>query len=547
MPEPKKKLTTTKVKKNNTSPKKKVAVSKQESKSLKKGLTNKKVVKKSSSTKSKKSKTIVVDVIKDDLDFEVNDKVVLDDFLDSSLSDKEPEVQVEEELERVDTYNNPDDIDSQKKFFQELSLEVQRGVIEKDSFDSKEEDDDDKEVKDLLELFEDEEPVKVKSRPLNIYGRFVWKFLLIVSLLFAFVFYFCFSKLTINIVPTNEILNDSLSLKVSENPTGIKLLTDTRENVFGLVNEMKIEVNKEFNASGEEFVGEEISGRVKIINNYSRNQPLVATTRLASPDNKIYRIKEAVDVPAGGEVWVDIYSTEISHQYAIKPTTFTIPGLWLGLQDKIYAKSEEPFVFEQKKRKYIKPSDISLAEREISNELLVALNKKIEEERQRLKNEKGVDFNYVYTENSASRIKVEGAVNEKKENFLAKAESSFTVVFFSKEESDKLAHRKISSLVPSDKDLLEFNPDSVIYSLESSDLKDSSATVKAIISAKMILKSDGEVIKKENLVNLSADQLNVYLKEKQGIESFDLSFSPSFIKKAPSLVDRIKINVVSNK
>lgn len=565
MPEAKKKpLTTKTTKTSKKSPvkktKAKTSVSKKRPSPVKK-TTTKKGPKVAKTTKAKKSKEIIVDVIEDDLDFEVNDKSTLSDFLETSLADSKIKktLSQEKKIKNIDKETvelsetnsatlsssivSHEDLDNQKKFFNELRLEVEKKEKKKKKFET-----DDQEVKDLLDLFEDEENEDndraKKERSINLYSRFVWKFVLIVILLVGFVTYFSFSKLIINVVPKNQSLNESLLLKVSDNSSGIKLLSDPREDVSGLIKEIDLSVSKQVSASGEEYVGEDLSGRVRIINNYSRSQALVATTRLLSPDNKLFRIKEGVNVPAGGEVWVDIYTAKPSHEFAIKPTTFSIPGLWVGLQDKIYAKSDEAFVFEQKKQKYVRASDITLAEKELGSELLSLLEKKIEEEKINLELEMDMDLEYVYLQNASNDIKINAKAEDKKESFLAEAKASFVVVFFSKEEAIKLADTKLRILVPSGKELLKFDEDNIIYKLESYDLDDNSATIKSSFSGRMILKSEGEVLRKESLVNLNIEQLNNYLKNQSDVQSFELKFRPSFIKKAPSLVDRIKINLV---
>jgi len=98
----------------------------------------------------------------------------------------------------------------------------------------------------------------------------------------------------------------------------------------------------------------------------------------------------------------------------------------------------------------------------------------------------------------------------------------------------------------SGKELMDFNPDNIIYSLESFNADDNTATIKSTFSAKMILKAEGEVVQKESLLHLNAEQLTSYLSAQPEIKSFSLKFHPGFVKTAPRLVDRIKINLVED-
>ena len=229
---------------------------------------------------SSKAKAIIVDVIEDDVDFNEVEENSLEDFLDSSLPNFESRKNKNEKIESeggrgFESFSSlvTEDLDSQKRFFKELRDETKVNLKVGEELESQNQGIQDKGVQDLLDLFEDEDSNHKKnkknhnSRRLNLYTKFVWKFLLIVVLLVVFVGYFSFSKLTIDIVPRNETLSESLLLKVSSDSGGIRLLSDPRENVSGVNKEIKISLSRDFSTSGEEFVGDDISGRVKIINN----------------------------------------------------------------------------------------------------------------------------------------------------------------------------------------------------------------------------------------------------------------------------------------
>lgn len=508
---------------------------------------------------AKKSKKIIIDVIEDDLDYESKEESSLADFLDSSLpvfdntAIKGEEVEDLEIDSAADDLQSHEEIDNQKKFFNELKAEF----LEKKEAEAKI-DYEDEDVKNILELFEDEvlstkgkggknqdiERMK-NSRPLFLYTRFVWKFLIIVGLLLVFIFYLLFSKLSIDVIPSTEIISDNKILRIHESESGIKLPSDEKEDIKGVVKNIKVALEEEYQSSGEEFIGEALTARVKLINNYSRGQTLVATTRLLSPDNKLFRLKEAVNIPAGGSVWADVYPEKVSREYAINPTTFSIPGLWVGLQDKIYAKSEEAFVFEQRKERYVRASDIALAEKEIGDKLVADMLVSIEKQKAILEKTEGRDYLYVYESERGMNLVVEAKAEEVKDSFLAKADTEVMVAFFPKDEAVKYGHNSLKVLAPTNKELFEFDSDSVIYRFESYDKESQSVLVRATFVGKMMLKSTEDLIKREELLGLNADQISTYLREKSDIDSFQLKFSPAFVKNAPKLVDRIKVNIIN--
>lgn len=95
------------------------------------------------------------------------------------------------------------------------------------------------------------------------------------------------------------------------------------------------------------------TGRVTIHNEYSgSSQPLVAGTRLETPDGKIFRLKDRVIVPGakteGGEmiassIEADVIADKAGESYNISPVgKFTIPGFQGTTKyDKFYAESKE--------------------------------------------------------------------------------------------------------------------------------------------------------------------------------------------------------------
>ena len=59
----------------------------------------------------------------------------------------------------------------------------------------------------------------------------------------------------------------------------------------------------------------------------------------------------------------------------------------------------------------------------------------------------------------------------------------------------------------------------------------------------MILKSNANIIDRSRLVNLNAEQIDAYLGDYPEIGNYELQFYPSFVKRAPNLVDRIEVKI----
>lgn len=85
-------------------------------------------------------------------------------------------------------------------------------------------------------------------------------------------------------------------------------------------------------ASGEKIIHQKARGTATLYNTMSTDQPLVATTRLQSPEGLIFRITKSVVVPKRkgtepGSISVAVVADQAGEGYNVGPTEFTIPGL----------------------------------------------------------------------------------------------------------------------------------------------------------------------------------------------------------------------------
>ena len=451
-----------------------------------------------------------------------------DYYEENNFSEKYPADQEDEEGEGVedeyqdeDEYEEPpviekpynrDDYDFQRKFYHSLANEVR----EKN----------------------EEAPVgHHQKRSISFYRKFAIRFTIAVLVLIAIVAFFSFSKLTVSVVPNEELVNENLIISIAdENASSTAEVGNT---IKGVVRSLIIEDEKIYDASGEEATSESFSGKVFIINKNTVAQTLVVKTRLLTSDNKLFRIKKSVSIPAGGEVEVEVYPDQPSSDMAILPTTFTIPGLNQALQAKIYAESREAFSIGTNTIKYITAEDLANAKKDLSLSLMekakVEATSKFPQYDKIIYN---VDIAKIVTATDAKE-------KDKKDEFKMKARGSVQVIAFSQAEAMKLIEGKLKVSVPEGQVLSGLNESSVSYSLENNDEATKVASVRAVFSGRTTFAEGVEIIDRNKLVNLSRDQINDYLKTVEGISAYKLEFSPSFISKAPSLSDRIKVEIVN--
>jgi hypothetical protein len=382
-----------------------------------------------------------------------------------------------------------------------------------------------------------EEIVKQKifaTRSVKLYRKIAYFFILLTIVLVSIVSYYSFVKVTITLIPNQERISNNMIFDVYDGSAEGK---DSSNSIEGIVKLKKINHEIIFDASGADVIGKEAIGKVTIVNNYTKNQPLVATTRLLSSDGKLFRLSDTVNVPAGGSVSAKIYADEPSEEMEIGPTTFSIPGLWAGLQEQIFAKSDEKVVYQQKVKKYIVQEDLDDSIRELKQKLLAEaknqINKDYEEYGQII---------YKIDENSIES-EVDKKAGEEVDTFLASMEADVIVVAFDDQKSAELAKQKFISSLLKNKELLSFDNENIIYSLNNYDHAQGIATINATFEGKVSLKEDSDIVEIDKILGLNSSQLDAYLSGLPEIAGFEVKYFPSFIKRVPKLVDRIEIKI----
>jgi hypothetical protein len=370
------------------------------------------------------------------------------------------------------------------------------------------------------------------SHSIPLYRKISYSFGFLVILFLGIMGYSFVGKLDVKITPKQEKVTSNLVADIYNGDAAVK-----DSGVAGLVRQAGIEQSKEFETSGKLVGGEELIGTATIVNNYNKSQSLVATTRLLSADGKLYRIKDTVTVPADGSIEVAIYADEQKPENAVQPTKFTIPGLWAGLQDKIYAETKVATVYREKATKIVDQDDIDKA----VEELKLTLAKQAENQLSPDEKNKFNQFLYKLDDNSIT-FETDGKAGEEKEKINVTVKGVVSIVAFSDDKIKQLAKEKLGAYLGDNKTLVNFNENKLTYGLSSVDVKQNIASINVAFEGDVITKNES-VVDKTKLVGLTKAQLESYLGSLPEVEKYDIKFSPSFINKAPITDKRIKVEV----
>lgn len=373
--------------------------------------------------------------------------------------------------------------------------------------------------------------------PQKLYKKIGISFIALTIILVLVVVYFSFSQATVNLSVDQEQISVDFMARVMP-AEDIDGYTGTVEAVPGGVYSTTVRGSQTFQSTGGSTGDAQAMGKVTIINNYSKVQPLVATTRLLTPDGILFRLSKRVDVPAGGKVEAEVYADQPGKQGEIGPTKFTIPGLWPGIQDKIYAESYEPMTGGVRQLKSIQQADLDRATETLSDNLY-------QEAVKELQKKYGQDF-VVSTDNSTrdvSGLKYSAQAGDQATEFNVEMTVKLIVVDADQNNIVFLAEKKLRDNVPADRELGSIDPRSLKYTVEKYDLNNSSADIKVYMTGGIILRSDSLILDKDKIMGMSRSEAEDYFHNFSSVKSVEIKFSPFWVQKIPNLRDHIEINI----
>ena len=363
----------------------------------------------------------------------------------------------------------------------------------------------------------------------NIYGKIVAFFLILVVAAIFTIFHFALAKVTINVY--GEINEEEYSALVEMLPENSENLSD--ESLFGKFLQKELELSATVPSEMTFTPSLKAGGFVKIINNYSQEQILVASTRLLTPDNKLYRLQSRVVVPAGQslEVWAEADLEGATAES--EASKMIIPGLWEGLQDKIYAESQGMYLKSQPNYQVTEASLLSASEKintEAINTALTEFNALLAEN---LKINQSRLF--ISSENvSSSAI---GEINP--ETSLTKKLKIYALVF-DEEKLLQISKDKISKQLPSSQKLVEFLPENFTYKILETDASKEQAIIEVKLKAKISSEQHLLDIDKDQLIGKTSEEINQYL-DTFDIKEAEVEFFPFWVNKVPKFKDHIII------
>ncbi|MCD6568786.1 hypothetical protein J7K70_01380 [bacterium] len=312
-------------------------------------------------------------------------------------------------------------------------------------------------------------------------------------------------------------------------------------------------VEKTIKSTGRGKDERKAKGTVTLYNAYSTSpQILVATTRLATPDNKIYRLDSRIVIPGArieagkivpSKIDVAVTADKPGPEYNIGPCElpdckFTIVGFkGTSKYKKFYGTSSKPMTGgASASMPMIVADDVKNGEEEVLKEMADEINEEIK---------KRIPPDITILEEAKSGLKLtklskDAEVGDFRESFSITGQGEVIIIGFKKEDLINYIQENIKKDISDNQEFYQ-DPDIQIKVIQTDFAK---GYLKARIESKQKIRSklSPEAIK-DKIKGCSIKELKEALQEFEGIEQMNCRLSPFWIKRVPRDSRKIKVSI----
>lgn len=366
-----------------------------------------------------------------------------------------------------------------------------------------------------------------------VYTYLASSFLGLTALLFVVVGFFAISRGRVFVT----LKTDTVPLDL---PVTVKPAPDSGE-VFGFVREVTV-AGEEIAAvpQGTTTVGK-AKGTVTLINTSGTPQPLVATTRLLTPNNVLFRIAKSITVPAKGQINVAAAADQPGLPGEIGPTTFTIPGLKSARQKEVYAKNTTAFVAVSETTSALAQELIDQTTNTLREKLLAQAWDKVQAlPAPNNTAEIPPPWQKNLLEAVVTNKKVSAAPGARVAQVTVTLNLKVRAVAVDTVQLEALAVKKIQETVSQTK-AVSLEGASFVLSVQNTSLDPERAVLRLLAKAKTQLKKDDPLFAKKYFLGFSREAVQKYFQEIPGVEKADVKISPFWVKTFPASERRVKV------
>ncbi len=369
--------------------------------------------------------------------------------------------------------------------------------------------------------------------PIAVYRRIAIGLLASVAVVLLTILYIAMVRATITVELRKQSFPISHTFTVGEKvaPADGKVTA-----IPGVVSVVEQTSTRDIPVSTLRFEEGKAEGTVRITNRYNRNQPLVATTRLLSPEGVLFRTTEPVTVPVGGSVDVHVVADTPGASGDIAPTTFILPGLWAGIQDKITGASTEPMRGGKRAVSEVSQEQKKSVEQEEALKLKDAV---LTSERSKKADDREVVIAALESVRSTSEV-----VNETTMRLTITA--NIAVAHFDPQPLEEPLKRSLNNAIPSPYVFGGVDQSKPFeYSLKQFNIAKKTAQFAITAVAWAVASPDSVPLAKEQFLGLRSTDIDTLAKNFKDVETISVQISPFWMRTIPRRADRVTLDIVA--
>lgn len=370
----------------------------------------------------------------------------------------------------------------------------------------------------------------VPEPPVRVYRIIALTFLAVTVILLGVVVFTMLKKTEITITAKEDTKSVNIIVSADATKKGDKSLV-------AVVTTTDFYWSEKYTPTATRQVDGTSKGEVIIYNKTGEAQPLVKTTRLLTPDGILFRLTDRVVVPANGETTAAVYADQSGAAFDIGPAQFTIPGLSTDKQKVIYAESKAAMAGGSGKVGVVSETDYKSAEADFA-------------EKTKAKFLESFSAGYPNFDKKIASITTNGAtsthgIGAEAGEFVLSGTSTIAIVMYNSADLDDILKKEISSAVDTASEkILSIGSDPKVV-VASADPVAGTAQLQVTAEAVVTLDANAPMLNKENFLNKEKGEIERYIVSLPHVTNMTIKFTPSWVSKAPSVADKLKI-VVKN-
>ncbi len=368
-------------------------------------------------------------------------------------------------------------------------------------------------------------------------------------ILIVLIIFLVLPKAKVTLVPKTELLNQSVDIVVRTDTAGGDSISQA---ILGQVYTLEKKETQIFPTAGMQQISTKAEGEVTLFNEKGVSQILVATTRLMSDQNILFRTKERVLIPPArvssegklepGTMTTRVVADQAGPQGNIGPAQFYIVAFDPAQRQKVYAKSTVPFTGgEAREAKVLTQEDLDAATKQMAESLIAMGREEIRAE---------LHLNYPLPEGALKGEIIEATCNkqigEVTDNFELNLKVGLKALIFSAEEARMLALNSVQEILQANQFIVDSeSAEGISFEIENINLEERRALLKVRVEKEIAYRSDLEVMR-DHLAGKKEAEARAYLQGLDEIQDFELTLWPFWVRRVPALDKKIEITIRTN-